>query len=63
MDFCKQDILLILAGAAVGILIGIFYLRYEELSVHINDSNKIAEMSIKISNIEDKLNWINFIPQ
>ena len=35
MDFCKQDIMLLLAWLAVGILAGIFYLRYEELETHI----------------------------
>ena len=63
MDFCKQDVLILLAGLAVWILAWIFYLRYEELETHIKDGGKISEISIKVTRIEDKLSWIQFTNQ
>lgn len=60
MDFCRQDVMLILAGAAVGVLMGIFYLRYEELQVEITNSNTLNVMSNRVENIEKKLEGISF---
>jgi len=60
MDFCRQDVMLILAGAAVGILMGIFYLRYEELQVGVANSNTLNVISNRVENIEKKLEGISF---